>query len=368
MPMDELDPNLLYSPILKIALKPHCITATEVAPTREVVTSAILKNVESEPTQPAEFFIHKALLASLSPELHKHVNNQMREGQEGIIELSDVEQETFKAFLFWAYAREYRTPNPESPSSLLYHTKLYVFADRFNIAGLSDLSLSKVTTLLVECGMVASPQDITSVTLAIAYACANLPFSTVSSSASSTAGASTHSSPAVSGLPSDRLLRYFTQYATWTLDSLRNSREFIDLLSNSHDFAIAVAVNSSATAHPPWISSPSAVAGSANRGLILRGSCKSCTYSGPMKIRCPDCKHIGDVANATVTGKGISGTSTHYEYTCVSCSKVNEFMGPRSRTIDRPMTRYWRYDNIYYLHCVKCSTAGKDGKLELIHE
>lgn len=57
-------------------------------------------------TEPA-FFVHKALLASLSPELEKHVKNDMREGREGEMQLSEVDKETLLAFLCWAYSNSY---------------------------------------------------------------------------------------------------------------------------------------------------------------------------------------------------------------------------------------------------------------------
>lgn len=54
------------------------------------------------------FFVHKELLASLSPELEKHVKNDMREGREGQMELSEVEEGTMKAFLCWVYKDDYQ--------------------------------------------------------------------------------------------------------------------------------------------------------------------------------------------------------------------------------------------------------------------
>jgi len=55
-----------------------------------------------------EYFIHKDLLSSLSPELHKHINNDMKEGRENLIELSEVDEPTLKAFLEWAYFQDYQ--------------------------------------------------------------------------------------------------------------------------------------------------------------------------------------------------------------------------------------------------------------------
>ncbi|KAF8460196.1 hypothetical protein BDZ91DRAFT_430478 [Kalaharituber pfeilii] len=248
LPIDELDPNLLRSPFFKIILKPHCTAETQDTHPEEV-GQATLKVSES-PTPATEFFIHKALLASLSNELDKHVNNDMREGQESTIELTDVDEETLKGFLLWAYTRDYRTPNPKSPSALLYHTKLYALADRFNIPALSDLSYSRITTLLLNWGMVASSEDVSSVVSAMEYAWENLPLATMDASGS-TASACSSLDARNSGLPSDRLLRYFTQYAAWALDALRNSCKFMNLLSSSHDFAVAVVMSSRAAELPP---------------------------------------------------------------------------------------------------------------------
>ena len=54
------------------------------------------------------FFVHKELLASLSPELERHVKNDMKEGREGQMELSEVEEGTMKAFLCWVYKDDYQ--------------------------------------------------------------------------------------------------------------------------------------------------------------------------------------------------------------------------------------------------------------------
>lgn len=54
------------------------------------------------------FYVHKGLLASLSPELGKHVKNDMREGKEGQMQVSEVEEDTMIAFLCWAYRHDYQ--------------------------------------------------------------------------------------------------------------------------------------------------------------------------------------------------------------------------------------------------------------------
>ena len=67
-------------------------------------TSAPAKSGSERP----EYFIHKTLLSSLSTELHKHVNNDMKEGRENVIELSEVDEPTLEGFLQWAYFKDYQ--------------------------------------------------------------------------------------------------------------------------------------------------------------------------------------------------------------------------------------------------------------------
>ena len=60
------------------------------------------------PATESAFFVHKELLASLSPELEKHVKNDMKEGREGQMQLGEVEAETMRAFLGWVYRGDYQ--------------------------------------------------------------------------------------------------------------------------------------------------------------------------------------------------------------------------------------------------------------------
>ncbi|KAF8452951.1 hypothetical protein BDZ91DRAFT_668854 [Kalaharituber pfeilii] len=190
-----------------------------------VVSDVTTEQVQIESCRP-EFYIHKALIQSLSPELSKHVNNDMREGHEGIMELSDVDDETMQAFMEWAYTKEYSVTDPKSPSALLCHTKLYVLADRFNIIPLGSLSYSRFTALLAELGMMSREAGVEAVMSTVAYAFDNLPFSA--------------------------LLKYLMQYVSWSLDVLRNNSHFSDLLATSHDFARALVASSPAARSPPW--------------------------------------------------------------------------------------------------------------------
>ena len=88
---EELD--FLQSDFFKLILRnPHGPQSTE----KEV------------PAAESAFFVHKELLASLSPELEKHVKNDMREGREGQMQLGEVEAGTMKAFLCWMYRGDYQ--------------------------------------------------------------------------------------------------------------------------------------------------------------------------------------------------------------------------------------------------------------------
>ncbi|KAF8418882.1 hypothetical protein EV426DRAFT_553939, partial [Tirmania nivea] len=170
---------------------------------------------KSSPCHP-EYFIHKTLLASLSVELHKHVNNDMKEGRGNVIDLGEVDQPTLEAFLEWAYFQDYKFPLPKSSAALPNHTKVYVLADRFNIPSLKDVAFSKITALLAELGMVAERADLVTLLAAVTYAYDNLPV---------------HSGDP--GGTSERLLRCFAQYISWALDVFRLNDEFIKLLSSN---------------------------------------------------------------------------------------------------------------------------------------
>lgn len=124
--------NFFQTPCVKIILKdPNISIKVELA-------SLGLENDgadESDPAAPGdgaagaqppsapqpEYFIHKSLLSSLSLELYKHINNVMKEGNENVLELSEVDSPTMEAFLGWAYFKDYelyvhRYPPSDSPS------------------------------------------------------------------------------------------------------------------------------------------------------------------------------------------------------------------------------------------------------------
>ena len=185
--------------------------------------------------------IHKKLLSSISPELNKHVNNDMKEGIEGIIYLPDEGEEVLTLFTEWAYTGDYagarkddalpadtrnrkkpdalpaNTRNRKKPKqdpwlSLYKHLQLCTFADKFNVPILKRLAESKfyteirLVTIEPNCS-----RDVSDFVLLIDYACNNLP-------------------------SSDPILKYFAQYAAWRLELLRETTSFNGLVLSQPDF------------------------------------------------------------------------------------------------------------------------------------
>ena len=207
------------------------------------------------------FFVHKELLASLSPELKKHVKNNMREGIEGQMHLGEVEIGTMKAFLCWAYRSDYQTQvnsnlnywmsacswadvkfrpmNLGVPEAILFHTKMYVLGDRFNITKLKDLTFSKVKSFCNRLGVIAAKGDADGMMEAVAYAYNELPFSVQQ--------ASSLPSPNVE----EKLLVYLAKYTAWARNSLRTNQKFVNLLADCPQFAMAL-IYSLKTVPPPW--------------------------------------------------------------------------------------------------------------------
>ncbi|KAF8453579.1 hypothetical protein BDZ91DRAFT_807898 [Kalaharituber pfeilii] len=176
--------------------------------------------VANLPQEKPEFYVHRKLLASLSPELDRHANNHMKEGLEDVMELSEVDEPTIKAFL---------DPHPNTAPGLFEHTKVYVLADHFNTPILKELAYSRITALLVDLGMITESGDIEVLLVTITYAFVSLPLSTLNTT-----------SPSAIVAPSEKLLRQRT--------------EFGELL-HCADFARALVSFSQGTPTPPWITS-----------------------------------------------------------------------------------------------------------------
>ena len=52
-------------------------------------------------------YIHKAVLTGLSPELEKHVNNEMKEGRSNTMVIKEVDCPTMEMFMEFAYMQYY---------------------------------------------------------------------------------------------------------------------------------------------------------------------------------------------------------------------------------------------------------------------
>jgi len=172
--------------------------------------------------------MHKKLLASISPELDRHVNNDMKEGIEGIICLPDEGEEVLTLFTEWAYTGDYAckddalpadTRNSKKPKqdpwpSLHKHLQLCAFAEKFNVPILKQLAESKfhteISPVTIEPNCSLS-RDLSGVVVVIGYACDNLP-------------------------SSDPILKFLAQYAAWKLEFLREKTSFNDLVLSQPDF------------------------------------------------------------------------------------------------------------------------------------
>ena len=163
--------------------------------------------------------IHKNLLASISPELDKHVNNDMKEGIEGIINLPEEGEEVITLFTQWAYTGDYnhksitlRSPlDPKDPWPNPHkHLQLCAFADKFNVPILQRLAESKFYTE-VKSIKPKSEKDATGLVMVIGYAYDNLP-------------------------SSHPILKFLAQYASWKLGLLREATGLNELILTQPTF------------------------------------------------------------------------------------------------------------------------------------
>lgn len=101
------------------------------------------------------FNIHKHLLESASPELYKHLNNEMREGIENRLVLKEVRVSTFARFVAWLYSPSNHYGriclSDISPlKAVLLVNRLFLFGDRFNINLLQADCLNRIQQLLLQ--------------------------------------------------------------------------------------------------------------------------------------------------------------------------------------------------------------------------
>ena len=166
--------------------------------------------------------MHKKLLASISPELNKHVNNDMREGIEGIIHFTDEGEEMLTLFIEWAYTGDYACedePEQDPWPSLHKHLQLCVFADKFNVPTLKELAESRFHSQVNRATVKPnSGSDVAGLIILIGYAYNNLP-------------------------SSDPVLKFLAQYAAWNLELLRGETSFNNLILAQPDFLKELLMN-----------------------------------------------------------------------------------------------------------------------------
>ncbi|KAG0136798.1 hypothetical protein HOY82DRAFT_32819 [Tuber indicum] len=186
--------------------------------------------------------MHKKLLASISPELDKHVNNNMKEGIEGIIHFPEEGEGMVALFTEWAYTGEYaivdNTPLPHAGiqtqvkanpwPKLRMHLELYVFSDKFNIPTLRLLAKSKFS-LEIRVVDVTDQVDAASLNSMIEYVYDNLP-------------------------DSDPIPKFLAQFASWKWAFLRGRDEFIRLMSTQPEFMKELIVNLTGLGSRPVLS------------------------------------------------------------------------------------------------------------------
>lgn len=190
------------------------------------------------------FRVHKQLLGEISTELRGHVFNDMREGQEGSMDMAHVPEETMFQFLEFCYTGDYPELEEESESSepmtsssfqkLLPNANLYVLGDMYNITLLKDIAFDKLTAHIIEIGnRLEERKEIDAVIQLFEYAFENLP----------------EREDQI-----DPLLEYLGRYAAWALDKFRESKDFISLFagSNRADFVKLIFSNVPNSPTAPW--------------------------------------------------------------------------------------------------------------------
>ncbi|KAF8463277.1 hypothetical protein BDZ91DRAFT_731906 [Kalaharituber pfeilii] len=189
-------------------------------------TAPPYRNHNSTTGEGLVFYIHKALLASLSPELRRHTDNDMKEGLKGEMVLRGVDLTTMQMFLQWAYTKDY-TVNKSSLDLFLIHTKLYVLGDRFNVTALQDAAFAYITASLAATPEV-SAKTAPSVLATLLYALDNLPSA------------------------QDRLVNYLLRYIAWALDVLAWLPAFAELAYAHPDVVVGVCKIAKPASEPPW--------------------------------------------------------------------------------------------------------------------
>ncbi|KAF8459861.1 hypothetical protein BDZ91DRAFT_785590 [Kalaharituber pfeilii] len=256
--MREFDPTVLQTKVFTIILPDANV---DVATTSHPNTSTARGNAdssnESVETMPV-FYVHKGILASISPEFLKHIENEMREGLEGEMRLREVDMGTMQAFLKWAYLNEYSVPADwDLMTALLTHIKLYIFSDRFNISALKEQSFANVKATLVRPGTQSSDVHLRTAKLLVA------------------------AHYAIETLPSlkEPLVVYIIQYLGQVLPDLCELPEFLDLANSCPEAIVEICKASS---------KKSGVTGSGSTGDpdVLIRTCRGCGVTSVADLEC----------------------------------------------------------------------------------
>ena len=173
------------------------------------------------------FHIHKDLLAGLSDEMRNHVYNDTKEGQESSMEMGQVSPDTMRRFMEFCYSGDYLYASGSESSSddplpgkdaiealplLLTHTKLYVFANMFNIISLKELSRSKIIALTPSFRELEDRAHALAMISLMDYVLHNI--------------------PAAAGTP-DKLVKFLARYAGYLIEELGGYPEFHAVLAGS---------------------------------------------------------------------------------------------------------------------------------------
>ncbi|KAF8466862.1 hypothetical protein BDZ91DRAFT_724192 [Kalaharituber pfeilii] len=237
-----------------------------------ILPDAATSDVPHSPSNPGlVFYAQKELLASLSPELRNHIQNEMREGLKGEMVVADVDKVTLERFLQWAYTRDY-TVDAKSQPPLMVHTKIYVLADRFNVPALQDLSFGRLTATLADHPILRRDfiKDMSIVLKVTLYAADNL--------------------PNLSKPP----LNYLIRYITWGIESARILPEFSDLIHARPDVAVALFQEVQPPWRAPW-SPPPSPRERVNSGDTEADECVVCQEKLTCFLLCNSCEQEADV-------------------------------------------------------------------------
>ncbi|KAI5800139.1 hypothetical protein DFH27DRAFT_525392 [Peziza echinospora] len=201
------------------------------------------------------YFVHKDILAAVSPELHKHAYNIMREGETNSMVLVDVDEDTLRIFVKWMYEGDIPVNIEDDitapfDKTEFHRTKyldmnLYIFGDRFNIIDLQNCAIDRIARRMQ---FVLSPkfdqatnegigpvdEDKAHIFDLITYAYANLPFRR-----------------------KEPLLTLLANFAAYRLDTLKGHPRFRELSENSD---LSLAILRAASPSKIWRGTPSVVA------------------------------------------------------------------------------------------------------------